>query len=115
MRKQFLVLVALTLSLSTGLESSTAQQSGASLTPVGSLPLGEVSAVFVRDHYAYASVGPMLVLFDVTVPAAPKMVGLTESQTSVEEIFVQGDYAYVLGLEQGLEVFEVSDQHILRR
>lgn len=58
---------------------------------------GEVNDVVVRGHYAYAAIGPRVVILDVGNPAHPAVVGRTQVLPDVVwSLAIQGNYIYAL-------------------
>jgi hypothetical protein len=73
---------------------------------------GEARAVAVQGSYAYAGIGPRLVIFDLSDPAQPLFVGQTAVlRNLVRDVALAGDYAYAVSTENGggLHIIDVSD------
>ena len=70
---------------------------------------GDVRAVAVQGHYAYVGRGPRLLVWDVSDPAQPTLVGRSAVFPEiVEHVVVAGDLAYVADGEGGLVILNVS-------
>ncbi|MDZ7399744.1 MAG: BACON domain-containing carbohydrate-binding protein [candidate division KSB1 bacterium] len=69
---------------------------------------GPCYAVATDGKYVYRGSGGYLEIFDVTNPAAPKMIGQVMTPDVVREIAVSGHYAYVADYDAGLRVIDVS-------
>jgi hypothetical protein len=69
-----------------------------------------VTAVFVQESYAYASLGPLLVVLDVGDPRQPEPVGAVKLPVEwITGITVHEGLAYVAALEAGLRMVDVSN------
>jgi hypothetical protein len=73
---------------------------------------GATVAVFVQGNYAYVGMGPELAVLDISDPTHPVRVGyvvLSDMELStVHDIYVAGNYAYVAADSAGLRVVDVS-------
>jgi hypothetical protein len=78
------------------------------IEPIGQLG-GPVSALTISGYFAYTNVGPNLFIFDVSVPAHPKMVGQTGPilGSYVADVVRSGDYVYVAD-NTGLHIINVA-------
>jgi hypothetical protein len=98
----------LILLLWAGLPLPTQAQTGDNVEFVGHIG-GETNAVFVQGNYAYIGEGPLLTILDISTPAAPTVVGKSGLFPGVvEDIHVDGGYAYVVAGSGGLRVVDVS-------
>jgi hypothetical protein len=71
---------------------------------------GDAKSVAVRGSTAFVGVGPRLLLYDITDPAHPTLVGQTEPFPSlVINIAVTGDYAYVANWLGGVQIVRIAD------
>ncbi|QLQ05478.1 MAG: hypothetical protein HZY76_04845 [Anaerolineae bacterium] len=72
---------------------------------------GSIDAVALRGDRAYAGMGPRLVIFDVSNPAMPRLLGRSPILPDlVSGVAVEGSVAYVAaGAEGGLQIIDVSD------
>jgi hypothetical protein len=71
---------------------------------------GQTKAVAVQGRYAYAGVGPRLVVLDISEPTELREVGVTRPfPYPVEDIAVNGTLAYVASGGAGMRVVDVSD------
>jgi hypothetical protein len=104
-------LLVLLLALSTwpGLSwAGPAAPDSAALDPVGQIG-GLTWAIALQGNYAYVGIGPRLVVFDVSAPAAPTPVGQTPVfPRLVYKVAVAGDYAYVTD-EEDLYIVDIHD------
>lgn len=70
---------------------------------------GSTIAVSVQGDYAYIGQGSHLAILDITNPASPTLIGKTASFPNiVQDIYVDGKYAYVTTLYSGLRVVDIS-------
>ena len=71
---------------------------------------GNTNAIAVQGQYAYLSEGPALTILDISDPAAPQIVGKTNSLTglSVTDVAVSGELVYALS-DSRLITIDVSD------
>ena len=73
---------------------------------------GVVTSVFVQGNYCYVCAGTCLLIFDITNPSSPVLLGSLTTLNGLLEVFVQGDYAYVLQSGNVFFIVNVSDpQH----
>ncbi|PKO19068.1 MAG: hypothetical protein CVU39_00520 [Chloroflexi bacterium HGW-Chloroflexi-10] len=71
---------------------------------------GSMRAVAVQGETAYVGAGPRLVIVDISEPENPQFLGRTEILPDlVENVVVDGDYAYVAAFSAGLFIVDVSD------
>ncbi|MCL6629146.1 MAG: hypothetical protein K6U00_06065, partial [Armatimonadetes bacterium] len=71
---------------------------------------GPCNAVAVSGNYAYAGVGPRLVVLDITNPSNPTEVGRSDVlPDNVLDVTVSGGYAYVADGYAGLQVIDISN------
>ncbi|WP_394849593.1 hypothetical protein LZC95_19350 [Pendulispora brunnea] len=57
---------------------------------------GEPTAIALFDHWAYITVGPRMMIWDVTKPSAPSLRGETAPFASIlHSVAVEGTFAYV--------------------
>jgi hypothetical protein len=71
---------------------------------------GPTGAVVVQGSYAYISVGPRLVVLDVSDPTSPVVVGQSAVLSNiVQDVYVTGSYAYLGTGEGGLYVIDISN------
>jgi hypothetical protein len=71
---------------------------------------GPTYAVAVQGNHAYIGEGYFLTTLDVSNPAAPTLLGKTDSfPAMVRAVYVYGDHAYVVDYGDGLRVVDVSD------
>jgi hypothetical protein len=70
---------------------------------------GPSSAIAVQGSYAYAGFGPELAILNITDPQDPTRVGYVVLPDFVQDVAVDGGYAYVAAGEAGLRVVDISD------
>ena len=71
---------------------------------------GATWAVAIQGSYAYAGVGPRLVILNITNPALPTLVGQTAPLPGmVYDVAVAGSYAYVADWDGGLRIINVAN------
>jgi hypothetical protein len=71
---------------------------------------GEIKNYIIRGNYIYAGSGPTLIIIDQTDRKDPSLVGQSVVMPDiVQDIAVQGDYAYVAAGRGGLRIFDISD------
>jgi hypothetical protein len=70
---------------------------------------GVIYDVFVKNNYAYCASGSGLLIFDVSNPSNPQLVGKLLMPDSAVGIYVSGNYAYVADYDAGLRVIDVSN------
>jgi hypothetical protein len=69
-----------------------------------------IGGIVVSGQYAYMAGGTELLVVSVADPANPAIVATCDtSGTAVSNVAVNGDYAYVIDYNQGLEVISVAD------
>jgi hypothetical protein len=76
---------------------------------VGRWPYGPVAAVSVRDGYAYIGSGTAVVVVDVSDPTRPVRVGLADTPDYVQDVTIEGSYAYVADGWAGLRIVDISN------
>lgn len=80
----------------------------ASLQLVGQLG-GSTSAVAIRPPYVYAGIGQRLAVFDIGDPVTMTLMGQTDLLPSiVDDIALDGEFAYVADHSGGLQVIDIS-------
>jgi hypothetical protein len=70
---------------------------------------GAIYDVFVKDNYAYCASVPGLLIFDVSNPSNPQLVGKLFLPDFALGVYVSGNYAYVADWVAGLRVIDVSN------
>ncbi len=71
---------------------------------------GAVRAVFAQGNRVYIGQGPRLVVLDISNPTAPALMGQSAPGSEiVQDVYVAGNYAFVVGREEGLRVIDVSN------
>jgi len=71
---------------------------------------GESNAVVVQGNHAYVSIGPRLVVLDISNPALPTPIGQTEVLPDrVTDVALVGSYAYATDYSSRLWVIDISD------
>ncbi len=70
---------------------------------------GETEVVAVSGNYAYIGRGQDLVVLDVSSPALPVELEMVMT-TSITDVTVSGDYAYVTAGSNGLAIMDVSNK-----
>jgi hypothetical protein len=71
---------------------------------------GGIGGLSVRGDYAYVSVGPRLVILNVSDPARPAVVGQTAAlSSSMDDVVVAGDYAYLAVSDEGLRIINIAN------
>jgi hypothetical protein len=71
--------------------------------------LGDFQAVDISGNYAYINIGDKLAVVDVTNKSSPIVEGQSEPlSSSIQDIFVAGDYAYVAAGNDGLYIVNVA-------
>jgi hypothetical protein len=89
--------------------SSSSSPSRLSVELVGQIG-GPMHAIAAQGNYAYAGVGPRLVILNVSDPAHPVVAGQSEVLPGlVEGVAVSGDYAYVADGDAGLYIINISN------
>jgi hypothetical protein len=56
---------------------------------------GAILDVFVKDNYAYCASVSGLLIFNVSNPSNPQLVGKLLMPNSARGVYVSGNYAYV--------------------
>lgn len=70
---------------------------------------GSISAIDVRENYAYIGLGPRLIALDISNPANPVVAGQTDVfNGSIQDIATEENYAYVTVENEGLKVIDIS-------
>jgi hypothetical protein len=71
-----------------------------------------VSSVFVRDNYAYMVDSDLynyyLRIIDVSTPSVPQLTGSCGLPGTYGDVFINGDYAYVTCVDNGLQIINIS-------
>jgi len=106
------LLVALVLNVFPGFSRAKPAE-GTSFDPTALDLVGQIGgttqAVATQDNYVYVGIGPRLVIFDISNPAALRPVGQSPVLPHlVYKVAVAGDYAYVTD-EDDLYIVNVSD------
>lgn len=71
-----------------------------------------VKGVFVKGDYAYLATATGLQILNVSDPKNPTLAGfIFTMQYQGNAIFVEGNYAYLVALNDGLHIFDVSDPY----
>jgi len=71
---------------------------------------GATYAVAVQGNLAYVGIGPRLTIVNVSIPAAPVVVGETVPLSeAIRGVTVSGNYAYVANGPGGLKIVNVSN------
>jgi len=83
--------------------------SDSNLTVIGRWPYGTCKTVFIKGDYAYVENGAVMSIIDVSEPISPVQVGEIETPGVVEDIHVDGIYAYIADGYGGLRIINVSD------
>ena len=76
---------------------------------VGRWPYGPVAAVAVRGGYAYIGSGTAVVVVEVSDPSWPVRVGFADTPDYVQDITIEGSYAYVADGWAGLRIVDISN------
>ncbi|MCP4580007.1 MAG: T9SS type A sorting domain-containing protein [candidate division Zixibacteria bacterium] len=73
-----------------------------------------VISVFIQDHYLYATCRPDgLLIFDLSIPDSPELISFTEIVDNAEDVFVDGDFAYINNSwELGLLIYNIADPYL---
>lgn len=73
---------------------------------------GVTQTIFVQDQYAYLAESISLTILDVSNPATPTLVSKTRlSSTTIRDIYVVGDIAFLTTGSGGLKLVDVSDPY----
>ena len=111
MRALFLYVIAL-VALGVAVPPQTTQttQPGRiTLELVGQIG-GSTNAIETRGFHAYISEGPRLVILNIANPVKPTVLGQTPVfPNTIQDIQVDGFYAYVATGEAGLRILDISD------
>ena len=71
---------------------------------------GSVTAVAAKDELAVTGVGMRLLVFDVSQPSQPTVIGRSQILTNlIKEIVLVGNLAYAVVEGEGLAIFDLSD------
>jgi len=70
---------------------------------------GAIYDVFVKNNYAYCASGSGLLIFNVSNPSNPQLVGKLLLPDFALGVYVSGNYAYVADEGAGLRVIDVSN------
>jgi len=70
---------------------------------------GAILDVFVKNNYAYCASGLGLLIFNVSNPSNPQLVGKLFLPDVAMGVYVSGNYAYVADWGEGLRVIDVSN------
>ena len=70
---------------------------------------GETGVVAVSGNYAYIEQGQDLVVLDISSPALPVELGRVMT-TSIVDVAISGDYAYVADYTNGLVIVDISSK-----
>ena len=76
---------------------------------VKSLDPGQVQAVTVNDSKLFVGEGRSLIIYDITNPVDPVLLGESNVNGLVQDIVVSGENAYVTTDLIGMEVFNISN------
>lgn len=79
------------------------------LERVGRWPYGPATAVAVAEPYVYYDSGAALMVADVSIPSAPRVVGEVFLPGTVEDMVVAGSHVYVANRDAGLSVIDVGN------
>ncbi|MBD3337228.1 MAG: hypothetical protein GF355_17075, partial [Candidatus Eisenbacteria bacterium] len=77
--------------------------------PWAIIDTGGVTDLVVRDGYAYVINGDGFRVVDVSIPNSPQHAAFLPLDTSLRDIVVSGDYAYLASRIDGLKVIDISD------
>jgi len=95
-----------------GLEMEGVSDTGSNVELVGHIG-GPARAVAVQGGYAYVGMGAELAVMDIRDPARPKRAGYVLTPGEVQNIMLQGNYAYVAFRAEdraaGMQVIDVSN------
>lgn len=71
---------------------------------------GTIQSLAIRGRFAYAGIGPRLVILDISDPHQPLRVGQTEPVGHIVfDIALDGPYAYLAAYEGGMRIVDVSN------
>jgi hypothetical protein len=71
---------------------------------------GPTKAVAVSGNYAYVGVGMRVMVLDISNPASPSEIGVTQPfEGEVRDIAVSGNFAYVAAAETGLYIVNITN------
>ncbi len=75
---------------------------------------GSVDTVAVQDYYAYIGAGTRMIVLDIMDPSNPIVTGYTQPfPDCLDDIFIQGEYAYVADELGGLRIVRISEPYNL--
>lgn len=72
---------------------------------------GLISALTPVGDTLYVGMGGDLVIFDITDPATPTLLGQLELGVSINQIAIMGAYALLATNDAGLFIIDLTDQH----
>jgi len=72
-------------------------------------PHGYCEAVAARDNSVYLGDGCVFTILDVSDSAQPVLMGSVELPGFIQDIFIQGNYAYVANYKSGLRIVDIQD------
>ena len=83
-------------------------QESQNVSLVGKLPMGPSFAVAVSGNYAFVGNGPKMLVLDISQPSNPVYVSEIVFNSTVWDIKISGDYAYVADNKEGLRIVDIS-------
>lgn len=76
---------------------------------LGRTLLGPATSATTKGNYAYVGAGGALLIFDISNPEDPTLVGKIYTSGVVEDIALSGNYAFVATKFNGLWIFDITD------
>lgn len=70
---------------------------------------GEIFNIAIADDYAYAADNATFLIVDITDPASPALIGSYETEDSIYDVEITGDYAFVATYGNGLTILNITD------
>lgn len=88
-------------------------QDSENLELIGKAAFGNPEGIFVQNNYVYIAACKMFSILDITNPEELKVIGYADIPTHAlaEDIFVNGQYAYIAASLGGLRIFDISNPY----
>ncbi|MDP2362524.1 MAG: hypothetical protein Q8M94_02010, partial [Ignavibacteria bacterium] len=81
----------------------------AQLKLIGRAMPGEAEATFVVDSLCYITANDQVQIFDISYPAIPKLLNYIIIPGVADDIYVEGDFAYVAAGDSGFCIINISN------